>query len=108
MVHIDQAKCSECGACINACPEGALNLKDGVVIVDPSRCQECGVCIAVCPTGAISLPERVTVRGGVEASVNRYGWPASPSGVPFSPRPLGRGWGTRGAGRRRRRPGRWV
>ena len=47
-------KCSNCGACINACPFDALYLDKNslfyTVKVEPNKCVNCGKCIRVCPT----------------------------------------------------------
>jgi pyruvate formate lyase activating enzyme len=50
-------RCSLCGACAPACPEGAIALSDaGVTTL--SICRGCGACIEVCPTGARELAGR--------------------------------------------------
>ena len=50
----DWEKCSNCGACINACPFDAIYLdKDDLfydVKVNPQKCINCGKCLRVCPT----------------------------------------------------------
>lgn len=47
--------CSACGACLPACPFGAIT-EGNPYVIDPSRCDECGSCYAVCPSSAIELP----------------------------------------------------
>ena len=45
-----------CGACVAACPQGALSRgPDGTMKVDRSRCRGCGACAAACPGGAMEL-----------------------------------------------------
>ena len=45
-------RCMRCGACVAACPQGALSLDDTHVITAVERCIACGKCLAVCPTQA--------------------------------------------------------
>lgn len=50
-------KCIGCGACVPACPFGALDLgQEGKIIVSSDKCKECGKCFAPCPVEAISYP----------------------------------------------------
>ena len=45
--------------CQEACPRGAIKREDGVVLVDENLCIGCGACVEACPFGAITLhPER--------------------------------------------------
>lgn len=70
-MHIDSAKCKECGMCASACPYGAIvHLErpchkacpvgaitydeNGYCKIDESKCIQCGHCIHNCPFGAIS------------------------------------------------------
>jgi predicted aldo/keto reductase-like oxidoreductase len=41
--------CQGCGRCLEACPQGALELKDLVAVVDAKKCVLCGYCGRVCP-----------------------------------------------------------
>lgn len=45
--------CIKCGTCIRACPNGALQVRDGKVAVDRKLCQSCGTCVSVCPSKAM-------------------------------------------------------
>lgn len=47
--------CKGCGACVEACPSGALSLADGNSCVDPTVCILCGYCSPVCPEFAIRV-----------------------------------------------------
>ncbi len=60
--------CSHCGACVEACPDKAVRLTDGMDApeIDFGRCLSCGKCIKVCSTGTIgeaSKGYRVLVGG---------------------------------------------
>ena len=52
MVKIDKDKCTDCGACIDLCPEIAISMINDVVTVNDKLCTECGTCIKVCPVKA--------------------------------------------------------
>jgi len=57
LLEINREECIGCGACVDACPFGALRLVDNVAEVD-DKCTACGACLEVCPVSALSLPER--------------------------------------------------
>lgn len=58
MITIDLERCTGCGACVEACPTGALYLVDGKAAVDNALCRECEVCVQACPSEAIALTEQ--------------------------------------------------
>lgn len=54
-VTIDPDSCIACGACVDACPQGVLEVEDTVVLTDPDGCIDCGACVDTCPVGTLSL-----------------------------------------------------
>jgi pyruvate formate lyase activating enzyme len=48
-------KCIGCGACVKACPTGALKLEGDRIVYDRGRCTVCGACAEVCYAGARTL-----------------------------------------------------
>lgn len=47
-------ECIGCGICVDACPQGVLEVVDGVVeVVNEDACIACEVCVEECPMGAI-------------------------------------------------------
>ena len=59
IIHIDQEKCNGCGACANACHEGAIRMVDGkAALIRDDYCDGLGDCLPACPTGAITFEER--------------------------------------------------
>ncbi len=51
---IAEDNCIACGACVDVCPEGAIEAKDPVYTIIAEKCIDCGTCEATCPNGAIS------------------------------------------------------
>lgn len=47
--------CDRCGACVSACPRGAMKVGRTYLKVDWVRCDACGVCARVCAPRAIVL-----------------------------------------------------
>ncbi|MCC8145977.1 MAG: 4Fe-4S ferredoxin [Bacteroidales bacterium] len=59
VIKIDEALCNGCGACIEGCHEGALQLIDGKArMISDLYCDGLGACIGECPVGAIEFEER--------------------------------------------------
>ncbi|MDT8901996.1 FAD-binding protein [Anaeroselena agilis] len=52
-VMIKTEECVGCGACISACPFGAIVLEDGKAEITDA-CTACGACVESCPVGAIA------------------------------------------------------
>jgi len=58
-LKIDQATCTQCGVCVDICPNNALELRDdGPELAHPELCTECGVCEDQCPSGSITVLHR--------------------------------------------------
>lgn len=59
IIHIDTEKCNGCGACAEACHEGAIGMVDGKAkLLRDDYCDGLGDCLPACPTGAITFEER--------------------------------------------------
>ena len=46
-------RCSGCGACVQICPVGAIEMREDPLFfrpaVDPDKCRDCGLCLRCCP-----------------------------------------------------------
>ncbi|MFO7931655.1 MAG: 4Fe-4S binding protein [Thermodesulfobacteriota bacterium] len=60
VVEITDEACTMCGACVQICREGAVNLNEntGVPEIDRSKCLDCGQCAGACPTRTIRIARR--------------------------------------------------
>ena len=59
IIQIDKEKCNGCGACAEACHEGAIAMADGKAkLMRDDYCDGLGDCLPTCPTGAITFVER--------------------------------------------------
>ena len=59
VIEIDREKCNGCGACADACQEGAIGMVDGkAVLLRDDYCDGLGNCLPHCPTNAITFVER--------------------------------------------------
>lgn len=61
-ILIDLDRCSGCESCLEVCPFGALEMRDGKPVVN-DQCTLCGACADICPEEAITLPERDLASG---------------------------------------------
>mgnify|MGYP005945702549 CR=1 FL=1 len=77
IVHIDEEKCNGCGACADACHEGAIDIINGKAeLVREHFCDGLGDCLPECPTGAISFEEREALAYDEDAVLlNKKNWP---------------------------------
>ena len=59
IIKIDESKCNGCGACADACHEGAIEIIGGVAkLTRESYCDGLGDCLPACPMDAISFETR--------------------------------------------------
>lgn len=81
IIHIDEEKCIGCGACADACHEGAIGMVDGKAkLLRDDYCDGLGDCLPACPADAISFVEREAaaydedaVKESKKAKMNKQG-----------------------------------
>lgn len=75
IIHIDKEKCNGCGACADACHEGAIAMIDGKAeLIRDDYCDGMGDCLPNCPTGAITFENREAAdydRAAVEENMKK-------------------------------------
>lgn len=86
IIQIDDEKCNGCGACAEACHEGAIGMVNGKArLMRDDYCDGLGDCLPSCPAGAISFVEReaaaydeAAVRAAQQEKTDRsYGCPGT-------------------------------
>jgi len=64
----DAEKCTACGACVNMCPSGAIDLLEEEgrfrIVYNLWKCSFCGTCQQVCPEEAVKLTAEYSLQGG--------------------------------------------
>ena len=56
VVKINVSKCIGDRVCVDVCPNGVLDLVDGVArVVNPEKCEGCRTCEAICTQNAIEV-----------------------------------------------------
>ena len=91
IIKIDEALCNGCGACAEACHEGAIQMVDGKArLMRDDYCDGLGDCLPVCPTGAIRFEEREAApydAAAVEAKKHAAHAGGCPGPMPIRGRP---------------------
>jgi NAD-dependent dihydropyrimidine dehydrogenase PreA subunit len=75
-MQINAELCTGCGACVEICPNGAMQLIDGLAVLDQAACTQCQSCVDACPVGAIvavelpiAVPKPVAIQPVGEAGI---------------------------------------
>jgi pyruvate formate lyase activating enzyme len=70
VIFFDAEKCVGCGQCVEACPEGAIQVVEGKSKTNRDQCKGHGRCVEVCAYDARSLMGRNATAGEVFEAVN--------------------------------------
>lgn len=73
-VMLREQRCIRCGACVRACPQGAISPGNGdkdPVSTDWQRCTRCGACVMACPTEAREIVGTERTSASVLAEIER-------------------------------------
>lgn len=54
--------CTQCGKCIDACPQEAICNDNGIVKIDAEKCAGCGLCVDACPFNVITMVNDAAVK----------------------------------------------
>ncbi len=54
VAKVNLRECVGCGACEDACPNGAIKV-DEIAVVNAAHCVDCGNCADGCPNSAITV-----------------------------------------------------
>jgi pyruvate formate lyase activating enzyme len=68
---IRPSRCIRCGACVEACEQGAISLGDGAASTDRELCVLCGACVEVCYAEAREIVGREMTVAQVMAEIER-------------------------------------
>jgi NAD-dependent dihydropyrimidine dehydrogenase PreA subunit len=56
-MQVNADLCIGCGGCAEICPNGAMQLIEGLAVLDQAACTQCQSCVDACPAGAIVAVE---------------------------------------------------
>jgi ferredoxin len=80
-LSICTSTCTGCGACIDVCPHGVIELRGKkAAIRDRGLCMECGACARNCPAKAISVSSGVGCAAAIIQGKLRGGAPSCDCG----------------------------
>jgi Na+-translocating ferredoxin:NAD+ oxidoreductase RNF subunit RnfB len=69
-LKIDSTRCTQCLACLWACPTQAIRLRDGKPVIHDHLCVDCTACVQACRPGAITMEVSEETQGaGTDATL---------------------------------------
>jgi pyruvate formate lyase activating enzyme len=79
-------ECSQCGRCVDVCPQDAIRLSDKGHAIDRTACDLCAECVDACPAEALQIMGRPVSASDLytEMATDRPFWERSGGGVTLS------------------------